>query len=338
MSNRSTSHVNFGSASVSIVICTFGNTTDLLATLNSINEARVPDNLIAELIIVDNSPTYEMRHVLQTSVDLCPRLRLRVLHEPRRGKVYALNTAIAATESIAMLFTDDDVRVPPDWIEAMVHPILAGNADAVAGGVHLAPDLCRPWMEPLHRGWMASTEVIDPKRPEALIGANMALSRRVFERVPMFDPELGPGSALGSGEESLFSLQLYQAGFRIVSAFDTSVEHRFSASRLSKQSLLNRARIEGRIAAYISWHWEHASLRHPYRQLLGQWLRLQKKRWTRPRWTSSEGAPTWELLHLLRIHFIQQYLRERRRPAIYSKRGLVKTDYANPAVTSRRRL
>ncbi|KAA6407127.1 MAG: hypothetical protein FRX48_09193 [Lasallia pustulata] len=51
---------------------------------------------------------------------------------------------------------------------------------------------------------LASTEGLDPDAPKFMVGANMAFSRRVLEKVPSFDTELGPG-ALGFFDESLFS-------------------------------------------------------------------------------------------------------------------------------------
>jgi hypothetical protein len=125
-----------------------------------------------------------------------------------------------------ILFTDDDVRPPEDWIDGMCEPILLGKAQAVAGGVRIAPKLHRPWMEALHRGWLASTEGIDPAAPYTMFGANMGFSREVLSKVPAFDTELGPG-ALGFGDEMLFSWQLLEAGYQIHGALDVAVEHHF---------------------------------------------------------------------------------------------------------------
>ena len=47
-----------------------------------------------------------------------------------------------------------------------------------------------------------------------LTGANMAFARRVLDKVPGFDRELGPGG-LGFCDDTLFSLQLRTAGFRL---------------------------------------------------------------------------------------------------------------------------
>src|SRR5262249_44378174 len=143
------------------------------------------------------------------------------------------NTALAASAADIVLFTDDDVLVPPGWIAGMCAPILAGRADAVAGGVRIAAPLNRPWMEPFHRAILASSELAEPSAPRALTGANMAVARRVFERVPQFDPELGPG-ALGGWGDTLFSYQLVKAGFRLVAAFDVVADHQPDPDRLSR--------------------------------------------------------------------------------------------------------
>ena len=70
---------------------------------------------------------------------------------------------------------------------------------------------------------MASTELLSAEAPEYLVGANMALSREVFAKVPGFDPELGPG-ALGFYDDTLLGWQLQEAGYTIGSAFDVVVE------------------------------------------------------------------------------------------------------------------
>ena len=319
----------------SIIICSCDHTSDLLATLESIRRTEVPNGMTGELIVVDNSRTDENRRALSEQFDPIPELPLRVLHQTRRGKGYALNVGIAASRGEVLLFTDTDIRVPAGWVWGMTHSILTGRADAVAGGVHLAPELCRPWMQGQHRAWMADTSVLNQQQPEALIGANMALARRVFERVPMFDPELGPGSDLGSCEESLYSLQLREAGYRIVGAFHTSVEHHFDSSRLTRQSFLSRARIEGRCAAYIAHHWKHEIVKHPRWELLLLWCKVWLQRWPeRACWPFAEGLPLREMNRRSRLHFVQQYLRERGRARKYSKHGLVKLAPQNSASVS----
>ena len=317
--------MNTTSFTFSIIICTFERTTDLLATLESIRRTEIPAKSTGELIVVDSSRTEDTRCALREEFTAIGDLPLRVLHEPKRGKAYALNTGIAAARGEVLVFTDDDVRVPSDWLGSMVRPILTGEGDAVAGGIHLAPHLCRPWMGIFHRGWMASTEVLDQKNPEVLTGANMAFSRHVLDRVPAFDPELGAGTVLGGCDESLFSYQLRAAGFRIASAFHTSIEHHFDPSRLARKCFLDRAKIEGHSAAYIAHQWKHEIVPHPRWELLLLWCKVWLQRWPeRACWPSAEGLPLREMNRRTRLHFVQQYLRERGKARKYSKHGLVK--------------
>ncbi len=312
----------------SIIICTFKRTADLLSTLDSVRRMELPDGLAGELIVVDNSRDETTRRALDTFEPI-PNLPLITLHEARAGKGHALNTGIGAARGEILLFTDDDVRVPPNWIKGMTRPILQGDADAVVGGIHLAPALLRPWMAPRHRTLLASTEMLNPQAPEALIGANMAVARRVYARVPFIDVEMGCGAPVPTGEDSLFSFQLLVAGYRLVGAFDISVEHHFQARRLSREAFLLRAEVEGCAAAYTAHHWQHQTVRYPFCKWLILRLKLFLKRLTRrAKWMSPEGLPVWELNDTVQLSFLRHYLRERRRPRNYTKEGLIRKDAA----------
>lgn len=73
----------------------------------------------------------------------------------------------------------------------------------------------------------------------------MAISRRVLEEVPGFDPELGPGQ-LGTMEDTLFSWQLREAGYRIEMVTETAVEHHFDEERLTQDEFIRAAIARGR--------------------------------------------------------------------------------------------
>ena len=150
----------------------------------------------------------------------------------------------------------------------------------------------------------------------------MAFHRRILERVPGFDVELGAG-ALGSGEETLFSRQLLAAGFRLVSSFDAEVEHHFDIMRLSADKLLSSACNIGRSHAYIFYHWEHQRSRMAFPRLI---LSRMKRLWTRY-WAKSAtyrgSAVSLAALKAEQEHaFYREYLIQRRRPRKYALRGL----------------
>ncbi len=242
-------------ASVSIIICTRDRANSLRHTLKSLQGCDRPSDLAVELVVVDNGSTDHTRQVVEEAV--FHGAPVRRVFESSPGLSRARNAGLRATASDVILFTDDDVRVPAGWIAGMCQPILSGKADAVAGGVHFPADYeARLSQEPFRsrRGWLASTEEMDPNDPRGLVGANMAFSRKVADALGEFDPELGAG-ALGFCEESLFALRLLAAGFRIQTAFGVSVEHHFDLSRLTRRTLLKMASRMGQSAAYVDYHW-----------------------------------------------------------------------------------
>ena len=306
---------------VSIIICTHNRVTSLKLTLESLGQLEIPPDYSAELIVVDNASTDGTAQLVETS--RLPNLPLRRIHEPLPGKSRGLNAALKAAQGEIILWTDDDVRAPRDWIARMCDLIEQGATDVAAGEVVLAPHLERDWMTPFHRGWLADTRGLSKERLP--FGVNMAFHRRVLRAVPLLDTELGPG-ALGSGEEILFCLQLKQAGFRIT-AVPVTIEHHFEPSRLLYRAWKKRAWIEGRIEAYYCYHWLHgdvrfASLRALYKRLQLAWFR--RSRGLTP--DNQEGCSVEEANLIKHLEFFRGYAEEEKKPRNYTLRGLVRRD------------
>jgi glycosyltransferase involved in cell wall biosynthesis len=246
-----------------------------------------------------------------------PFSKKQLVVEPRVGVAHARNTALKHTTGDILLFTDDDLRFPQHWIIEMTAPIVEGKADAVAGGVRIAPHLERSWMEPWHRAFLASSTRLDDDPVTDMLGANMAFGRYVLHDIPPFDPRLGVGQ-LGFSEESLFALRLHRAGFRIAPAFDVEVEHHFDPSRLSRDAFLSAAKRLGRSMAYVHAHHLPArstvpnSLPRTYAELLALRAKLFLKRhWKRPHRTDGGPVPGWENYYVRRIAYLKQSIRER---------------------------
>ncbi|MGH7443641.1 MAG: glycosyltransferase family 2 protein, partial [Longimicrobiales bacterium] len=156
---------------VSIIVCTRDREQSLAATLRSLRALLVPSDLEAQLVIVDNGAGAARRSAV-TDWDHS-RLPVQLVTESTRGLSRARNTAVAAAAGRFLLFTDDDVRVPPNWLVRMCEPMVSGRADAVTGTVTLAPHLQRSWMEPFHRATLAATDLVLPEAPGVMMGASM---------------------------------------------------------------------------------------------------------------------------------------------------------------------
>lgn len=306
---------------VSIIIVTRNRAADLAATIHAIAALDKPEGLEIELLVVDNGSTDNTACLIRSFRNT--PIQPRYSYEPRAGKTIGQNRALRETTGRVLLFTDDDVRPPVDWISGMCGPVLGGKAHAVCGGVRLAPHLLHDWMTPMHRSWLASTEWLGEDEPQSMVGANMAFSRDVLSRVPGFDPELGPG-ALGFGDDHLFAMQLLEAGYEIHDRRDLEVEHHCDPFRLTRDSWLAAAAKFGASQAYIGHHWEHWGCRMGAVKLVRAKLKLAAWRLTNGSSIKSPGCSEDELNRVFNLALVKKHLSESNRPRNYERHGLIK--------------
>jgi len=99
---------------ISVILATHNGAEVLERSLAAMAALRRPAGG-AEVIAVDNASTDATAEILRAHAAKVP---LTVLHEPRRGKSFALNRGLAAASGDLLVFTDDDVLPDPDWLEA----------------------------------------------------------------------------------------------------------------------------------------------------------------------------------------------------------------------------
>jgi glycosyltransferase involved in cell wall biosynthesis len=245
---------NEASPQVSVIVCTRNRATFLRDSIEVLLRAasKAPS---AEIIVVDNASTDETAELLRSLAVEYSALRLASAPVP--GLSRARNVGVAAARGAAVLFTDDDVFVPEHCVVALARPLLSGAADAVTGGITMARDLERPWMnEKIHVQLAHRPEPLGD--PPITIGANMGVTRAFAERI-RFDEELG-APPYQAYDDILFHLQLKEAGARIVGVFDAQVEHRFDPDRLAWEALVAKWNVSGRGEAYLWHHFLHADL------------------------------------------------------------------------------
>ena len=238
MSDNSAQTAPDAAYDVSIIVCTKDRGAELNKMLEHLGRANVPEGWRVELMMVDNGSSDDTQGVVARAG--LSNMDVRYLFKPLGGKVLAFHAGVEASSGRVLLMTDDDVHVPPNWIEDMCRPILSGQADAVQGGIGIAPHLERPWLRGVLRQWVASVE--DPEfPPEGLVGANMACSRVAVEAAGPLDERLGPGAA-GFFEDTVLGWRLERAGYRKIFLPAVVVEHNFQADRLTIRSFMSAAR------------------------------------------------------------------------------------------------
>jgi glycosyltransferase involved in cell wall biosynthesis len=210
---------------VTVVVPTRGRAAYLEVTLDSLCRQR--SRAAHELLVVDDGAT-------DATPDVAERFGVRLIrHGERRSLNAARNSGIREARADVIAFVDDDVFVPPGWLDALVegverHP----EAEAFGGPIRprfegQAPRGCGREDPPI------TTLDLGPDDVEATMvwGANFAVRRSAIERIGRFDESLDRAH----GDEEDWLLRLRAAGGQIVYLADAGLDHRRTAgdSRLA---------------------------------------------------------------------------------------------------------
>jgi glucosyl-dolichyl phosphate glucuronosyltransferase len=227
----------------SIVIATRNRESLLAQTLEALFAQTWPRDQF-EIIVADNGSTDRTAAVLEAARVRTDGPVVHPLHVPTPGKSHAVNAAVAVSKADFIAYTDDDVRPEPAWLERLAAAFDETGADFVAGRVLPIWAAPRPaWLSPAVYGVLAVPENGDDRveiskggRQDIMpIGANMAVRRRVIERLEGLRSDLGKleGSLRGA-EDHEFFLRMLHAGFRGVYEPTAVVHHWVPTGRLSR--------------------------------------------------------------------------------------------------------
>lgn len=224
----------------SIVVCTYNRAESLRDTLRALQVLQPAPGRAWEVIVVDNNSKDHTRAVVEEAQRTWPLLRYEF--EGAQGLSHARNHGIGCARGEAILFTDDDVLPEPDWLERTLAGLREHGADACGGWIgpiwETPPP---PWLTERFYGFLAvrtdrsdDYEVTADTPPP--FGANMAFSRRVFERVGLFDTNRGrKGAVLASGEDGEMFERILAAGMKAVFLGGSRVHHKVESFRTTKR-------------------------------------------------------------------------------------------------------
>ena len=223
---------------VAVIICTRNRAEHLAEMLPSLAKLYIPAGLTVDAIVVDNGSTDATQAVIAEITRSCGWVRSVIEEKP--GLSNARNAGIEATTAPIVLFTDDDVRIPTDWLSGMYQMFENLEVNITQGHVVLSESILLPWMEDIHRSALGEFTGDESK---TMIGANFGFRRSAWESVGGFDPRFGPGSPLGFGDDTLFGHQVRRQFGDIAIYSGAPIVHYPDTSRLTRESLLNRTRL-----------------------------------------------------------------------------------------------
>jgi glycosyltransferase involved in cell wall biosynthesis len=203
--DRETTEVRSEDQSVSVVICTRDRPDELARCLASFSGQTRPPR---EVIVVDNASREQRTHELSMAAEAI------YVREDRPGLDFARNAGIRAASGEIIVYTDDDVRLHPRWLERIVAAFDDSRIMAVTGQVMPAELETEAQCHfetywPLGRGYrpidyegafFSVDQTIGCPAWQIGAGANMAFRRQIFNQIGCFDERLDVGQAGCSGD------------------------------------------------------------------------------------------------------------------------------------------
>lgn len=180
-----------------VVVCTRNRPDELTRCLSSLtHQTRVPESVV----VVDNGSSDERTREVALAAGAV------YVRELRAGLDFARNAGAMAATGDIILYTDDDVRMHPRWMQRMVAAFRDPGVMAVTG-LLLPAELETTAQIHFERFWSFGRgyRSIYYRRPmtEAWkigAGASMAFRRQAFNEAGLFDERLDVGQAGCSGD------------------------------------------------------------------------------------------------------------------------------------------
>lgn len=227
---------------IALAICTYNRAESLRRVLESLAELSSV-HVDWQLFVIDNNSRDETKDVVLSFSD---RLPITYCFEGEQGLSAARNHALRVTaEFTHLLFTDDDVRVDPNWLAAYSEAFERYPAAGYFGGRVLPfypagkPNWLHDESLALIDGLLVRFHFGDEIRPfkdseQTPFGASFALSRTCIDRVGHFRTDLGvKGGIPGRGEEADYMERAIALGEKGIYVGSAVVNHATDPTRLT---------------------------------------------------------------------------------------------------------
>jgi glycosyltransferase involved in cell wall biosynthesis len=219
-----------------VIIATRNRCAQLKATLASLLRAPVPPGLAVRVNVVDNNSSDETKQVV-SDVALAAALPVRYFFEPRKGKSFALNTGLEATDGDLVGFIDDDEEIDSSWYRCIWEAFKDSSLDFIGGPYIPVWGGPKPSWLPRHArdiiGWLEFSQVPKPYGdglPGAVLcGGNAVLRRAALAKAGAYRTDLE------AHEDFEMFERLIADRARGVYLPDLVIYHRIPAARLNKK-------------------------------------------------------------------------------------------------------
>jgi len=225
-----------------IIICTYNRAKSLRDTLEALMEQSLPDDVSAEVIVVDNNCSDETKSVIEDFTRHAKKIPIRYVFEIKQGISFARNAGIKSAKGDFIIFTDDDVIPEKGWCFNLCEAYKKNPDVDIFGGP------VRPLWEIKPARWLEDPELISylalvdygdqiikksAVTPNFLVGANFAFKKTVFDEIGNFDTRLGSvGCERYLGDDTDMMKRAFEAGKRAMYIPNALVHHKVPKERM----------------------------------------------------------------------------------------------------------
>lgn len=233
---------------LSLVIATYNRAEQLMVTLGSVAmQSAAPETW--ECIVVDNNSSDDTRQRIVAFAKQHSRLNIRYIFEKNQGLSHARNAGITASCGDIVAFIDDDERIVEEFITAYIE-LFDQHPDAMAAGGKIIAEY--PTGRPRWMSHYTEQPIANPMDfgesvrlfPTGRIpgGGNMAMRRRLFDTVGVFNTTLGrTGKRLLGGEESDLFERIARNGHKVHYVPRAVMYHIIPAEKLTRDYFVRLA-------------------------------------------------------------------------------------------------
>ena len=235
---------------ITLIICTYNREKYIRPLLDSIAKNDYPTTEY-EIVLVDNNCTDNTREVCKQFAAANPEVALRYVVEPEQGLSAARNKGIKEAKGDIIIYVDDDALVDSDYIRIYAEHF-ATHPDTMAAGGPIEPlyETQEPsWMSPytkaLLTAWMNyGDKVREYPKGRYPGGGNAAYRKEVFDRVGLFNTELGrKGNLLLASEEKDIFDKMKVLGMKVL-YLPTPVLHHCIPQAKLEEGYFNRLTLQ----------------------------------------------------------------------------------------------
>ncbi len=219
----------------SVTICTYNRARWLRETLQFITRQSYPADRW-EILVIDNNSKDETAAVV-TEFAAAPKAPKYFL-EKNQGSSFARNRGISEARGEIIVFTDDDMLGPTDWLQKLMAPFQRPDIAKLAavGGevIPVFPEGLPAWIAGYWKPLALRPDIGPINERQLPMTANLAIRKDVFAQIGTFRTDLGRiGNHSLFNEDHELCRRLLGAGFAMWYTPDAALEHQIPASRLT---------------------------------------------------------------------------------------------------------